>query len=228
MSTAPNQNYPGLQYQPDGKQHGKMFGAARKFLRAQFGQPTGIVGKMTGWIMANSVSNQERSDWTLSLLDIQPTDRILEIGFGPGLAIEIAAKLAPRGFVGGVDHSDVMVGHATKRNATAVAEGRVVLRQGSASQLPKWDKPFDKIFTINSIHFWEDPVASLRELRGMLRAGGTMAVTLQPRSREAEQGSEEKIARELMVKLEAAGYKDCRFELCRTENVTAACVIGKN
>jgi ubiquinone/menaquinone biosynthesis C-methylase UbiE len=217
-----------LDYQPDAASHGRIFEGLRRFLRKQFGQPTGLAGRLAGRVMANSASNQERSEWTLSLLDIQAEDRVLEIGFGPGLAIEIASRLTPRGFVGGVDHSPVMVEQAARRNAVAVAAGRVVLRQGSAGDLPTWDQPFDKIFTINSIHFWEDPVASLRVLRGMLKPGGSLAVTLQPRSRHAEPGAEHRIAAELAAKLKAAGFTGCRTEICNTPDVTAACVIGSN
>ncbi len=218
--------YPGLQFQPDSGNRGTLFQAARKFLRAQFGQPTGFVGRIAGKIMANSASNRERSEWTLSLLKIQPADKVLEIGFGPGLAIEMAARAA--GFVAGVDHSPVMVEHASKRVKQAVAQGRVSLKQGSASELPKFDTVFDKIFSINSIHFWDDPVSCLKGLRRILKAGGTIAITLQPRSLHSEAGAELEIGKELAEKLEAAGFTGCRVEIRKTDLVSAACVLASN
>jgi ubiquinone/menaquinone biosynthesis C-methylase UbiE len=54
------------------------------------------------------------------LLDVRPTDRVLEIGFGPGLAIAELARRITRGRVYGIDHSAVMVRQAGKRNAAAV------------------------------------------------------------------------------------------------------------
>jgi hypothetical protein len=54
---------------------------------SQFHRPAGLLGRVVGWIMANRPSNIERSRWTVDLLNVQPTDHVLEIGFGPGLAL---------------------------------------------------------------------------------------------------------------------------------------------
>ena len=62
-------------------------------------------------------------DWTISLLDIQAEDRILEIGFGPGVSVRRMSRLAVRGFIAGIDISDLMVRQARKRNAAAIREG---------------------------------------------------------------------------------------------------------
>ena len=73
--------------------------------------------------MAYRPSNQDRIRWTISLLNIKPDDRLLEIGFGPGFAIELVSKITSEGFVAGIDHSEVMVRQASKRNARAIREG---------------------------------------------------------------------------------------------------------
>ena len=52
----------------------------------QFSRPTGLLGRVAGLIMATRPSNLERNMRTLALADIQPEDRVLEIGFGPGVA----------------------------------------------------------------------------------------------------------------------------------------------
>jgi ubiquinone/menaquinone biosynthesis C-methylase UbiE len=70
--------------------------------------------------MAHRGSNRQRNLWVVSLLDVQPTDRVLEIGFGPGLAIAELARRATRGHIYGIDHSEVMVRQASKRNAAAI------------------------------------------------------------------------------------------------------------
>jgi len=61
---------------------------------SQFGEPRGVLGRVAGYIMANRPSNIERNDWALSLLEIGAADRILEIGFGPGIAAGKAAVQA--------------------------------------------------------------------------------------------------------------------------------------
>jgi SAM-dependent methyltransferase len=57
----------------------------------QFGKPTGTWGALAGFVMSRRQSNRQRNDWTLDLLDIRPSDRVLELGFGPGLGIRGAA-----------------------------------------------------------------------------------------------------------------------------------------
>ncbi len=62
----------------------------------QFMRPHGPGGHVTGWVMAHRSSNRRRNRWVVSLLDVQPTDRVLEIGFGPGIAVrELAARRPP-------------------------------------------------------------------------------------------------------------------------------------
>ena len=75
-------------------------------LVGQFHRPHGWGGRAAGWVMAHRESNRRRNVWAAGLLDVQPDDRVLEIGFGPGIAIEEMARRATRGHVIGVDHSD--------------------------------------------------------------------------------------------------------------------------
>src|ERR1700678_1558094 len=53
-------------------------------------RPRGAAGLVTAWEMARRPSNRQRNRWVVSLLDVQPADRVLEIGF------------FPRGALGGV------------------------------------------------------------------------------------------------------------------------------
>jgi ubiquinone/menaquinone biosynthesis C-methylase UbiE len=219
--------YPGIQYQPDhGKSRGRGFQSIRRFLREQFGRPAGFWGNIAGKIMTYTPSNNDRIHWTISLLDIRPDDRVLEIGFGPGVAIELVSKVASEGFIAGVDHSDVMVKHAGKRNNRAIRNGKVVLQLGSASNLPKFNEPFDKIFTINSIHFWNEPIDCLKELRNLLRPGGLIAVTLQPRSRSATDETTKRIGKEIAMNLERAGFSQVRLKIRQTKPLPVACALG--
>jgi SAM-dependent methyltransferase len=142
----------------------------------------------------------------VSLLDVQPSDRILEVGFGPGIAIASLSDLAQNGVVFGVDHSDVMVRVAKRRNAAAVRAGRVDLRVASADALPTFGVPLDKILAVNSMGFWPEPVARLKELRGLLRAGGTIAVASQPRCAGATEQTSVRAGQEIEGQLRAAGF----------------------
>jgi SAM-dependent methyltransferase len=221
--------YPGLDQQPGNtEKHGRLFQALRRVSRAQFGRPSGLLGNIAGFMMAQTPSNLDRARWTLSLLDVQPGDRVLEVGFGPGLAIELVSKIVTQGFIAGIDHSDEMVKHATRRNSSGVHSGRIVLTQASASNPPVFDAPFDKIFTINSIHFWNDPVACLENLRKLLRPGGVIAVTLQPRTRAATDATTAALGEEIAEKLRRAGYSRCDVKMRETTGVAVACVLATN
>jgi ubiquinone/menaquinone biosynthesis C-methylase UbiE len=176
--------------------------------------------------MARTRSNYERAEWTISLLGIKPGDRILEIGFGPGIAIELASRLAVNGRVVGLDHSEVMIRQAAERNAAAVRDGRVQLHLGSVAELPQFDEPFDKVFTINSIHFWEDPEQRLKELRRVLKPGGMIAVVLQPRSRGGTAATTSLIGDELAVRLRSAGFTQVTIDIKQTRPLPVACVRG--
>src|SRR5215831_14435455 len=95
--------------------------AAMAAIVGQFGHPRGTAGKVAGWVMAHRSSNRRRNSWVVSLLDVRPTDRVLEIGFGPGLAIAwLSCRIGDSGQVYGIDHSDVMLRQAARRNAAAI------------------------------------------------------------------------------------------------------------
>jgi SAM-dependent methyltransferase len=223
----PGLTYPGLRSQPDSDEsRGLLTGRLKRFLRAQFGRPAGLLGHLVGRIMVRTPSNMERIRWTLSLLNVRPTDRVLEIGFGPGIAIELVSKVVRAGCVVGLDHSDVMVRQAGRRNAEAIRAGRVELRHGSVSDLPAFGRLFDRIFTINSIHFWHEPIECLKALRLALKPGGMIAVTIQPRSRAATDETTKLIGEEVVANLARAGFTQCRLEIRDTKPVATACAIG--
>jgi SAM-dependent methyltransferase len=178
----------------------------------QFHRPHGPGGYVAGWVMAHRSSNVRRNQWVVSLLDVQPSDRILEIGFGPGIAIAALSALTPNGVVFGVDHSDVMVRVATRRNATAVRAGRVDLRLATADALPDFGASLDKIVAVNSMGFWPEPVARLKELRTLLCADGTIAVASQPRCPGATAETSAKARLEIEATLRAAGFSPTRVE----------------
>lgn len=107
-------------------------------------------------------SNRKRNLWAVGLLEVRPTDRVLEVGFGPGIAIRALAGRAAQGLVYGIDHSEVMVRQATRRNRTAIKEGRVELGLGFAADLSALDGVFDKVLVVNNFGMWPDPEQRLR------------------------------------------------------------------
>jgi len=187
--------------------------------------PRGAAGRVTAWEMAHRPSNRQRSRWVVSLLDVQPADRILEIGFGPGLAIAALAR-AGAGHVYGADHSGVMVRAAARRNAAAIRAGRVTLLRASADQLPPaLDGPFDAILAINALAFWPEPAERLADLRRRLAPGGRVAVASQPRCPGATADTSRATGRQLGQLLTQAGFTQLSTSTLPL-SPPVACVLG--
>jgi len=174
--------------------------------------PRGAAGSVNGWVFAHRPSNRQRNRWVVSLLGVRPADQVLEIGFGPGIAVAELGR-AGAGHVYGIDHSGVMLRQASRRNAAAIRAGRVTLINASVDQLPAaLDGPFDAILTVNSLAFWPDPAERLAELRQRLAPGGRIAIASQPRCHGATAGTSRSAAREIEDLLRSAGFTQLRTE----------------
>jgi SAM-dependent methyltransferase len=176
--------------------------------------------------MAHRSSNVRRNLWVVSLLGVQPSDRVLEIGFGPGLAVAELSRLTANGRVMGVDHSDVMVRQARSRNAAGVSAGRVDLRLGAVNELPDFGGPVDKILVVNNMGFWPDPIDRLKELRAMLSPGGKLAIASQPRCPGATRETSVTAGVEMEVALRQAGFDRLRTETLDLDP-PVVCVIAE-
>jgi SAM-dependent methyltransferase len=192
---------------------------------AQFHHPTGAGGHVAGWIMGRRSSNVARNRWAVQLLDMQPTDRVLELGCGPGVALAALATRAIRGLVVGVDHSQVMIRQARRRNRAAVRAGQVRLIHTPVESLSLSDGPFDAALAVNTVGMWPDPTARLRELGRLLRPGGRIAVVSQPRCPGATAVTSAAAANELAALLTEAGFEHLRTDMLGLDP-PVACVLG--
>ncbi|GAB1509500.1 class I SAM-dependent methyltransferase [Actinophytocola sp. KF-1] len=187
----------------------------KQWMISQFGRPRGVGGRVSGWVMAHRGSNRQRNRWVVSLLDVGPDDRVLEIGFGPGVAL---AELAQRSrHVHGIDHSDLMVRRARKRLGE-----RVTVTCTSVARLPDFAEKLDVVLAVNSIGFWPEPADRLRELRERLRPGGRIALATQPRCPGV---TTDAAGEQLRTLLTESGFTDLRTEHL-TLTPAVVCVIA--
>jgi SAM-dependent methyltransferase len=189
---------------------------------AQFHDPTGIGGHLAGWIMSHRHSNVARNRWAVDLLGLEPDDRVLELGCGPGVALAAIADRVGSGVVVGVDQSEVMIGQARRRNATAVAAGRVELVcatvedllpvDGERSPSRAHDGPlaelFDAALAVNNVAFWDQAERRLAALRDLMSPGGRVAVVSQPRGAGATAETSRTAGGDLIDLLDRAGYAE--------------------
>jgi SAM-dependent methyltransferase len=189
-------------------------------------QPRGAAGSVNGWMFAHRPSNRQRNRWAVSLLDVQPTSQVLEIGFGPGVAVAELVR-AGAGHVYGIDHSAVMLRQASKRNAAAIRAGRVTLVNAPVDQIPPaLDGPFDAILAVNSLAFWPAPAERLAELRRRLAPGGRVAIASQPRCHGATAGTSRSAAAEIEDLLRSAGFTQMSTETLRL-SPPVICVLAE-
>jgi ubiquinone/menaquinone biosynthesis C-methylase UbiE len=173
----------------------------KSILMRTFGRPRGTLGKLGGMIMARTNAAFARS--TIGLIDIQPADKVLEVGFGPGVGIERLARSAPAGRVAGIDRSTEMLEQAKLRNAEAIAGGLVDLRHGAVENLPFEDSTFDVVLAINSMQVWPDVMAGLREIWRVTRPGGRLVVGFTRHSGQPRAGIAETLS--------TAGFDEARL-----------------
>ena len=143
-------------------------------LARQFCDPTGVGGHIVGHIM--SVINAVPNRCAIGALDVGAHDDVLELGFGPGRALQRLAQLAHRGTVTGIDRSDVMMRQAKARNRQSISAGTIRLARASFEALPLADAAVDKILAVNVIYFFPPRGRALAEARRVLRPGGTMSI----------------------------------------------------
>jgi len=96
--------------------------------------------------------------------------RLLDIGAGTGRLLERLGQGRPGLALFGLDRSAGML-RAARR-----ARPHLNLIRGAAEALPFPDESFDVVTTTLSFHHWSDQREALREVRRILRPGGTFAL----------------------------------------------------
>jgi ubiquinone/menaquinone biosynthesis C-methylase UbiE len=173
----------------------------RALLLRMFGRPEGLLGRLGGIILARA--NRPFAREVIALLDVRASEKLLEVGFGPGVGIELLAAAAPMGRIAGVDPSKEMLEQAARRNAAAIRVGAVVLEHGTVASMPFADDAFDTVLAINSMQVWPDAAAGLREIRRVLAGGGRIALGFTPNSGQPGAGVTELLS--------SAGFADARL-----------------
>jgi ubiquinone/menaquinone biosynthesis C-methylase UbiE len=110
--------------------------------------------------------NAKLNAFALQQLHLTANDRVLEIGFGGGVALPTLIGVAA--FVGGVDRSREMVKRAKARFAAAVAADRADFWEGTVDAISFETASFSKACTVNTIYFWRSLDAGFAELRRVL------------------------------------------------------------
>jgi len=187
-----------------------------EFIARQSRHPTGILGWVIGHIM--SFETAATNDQALALLELKQGDRVLDVGCGHGRTVERAAVMVgDDGLVVGIDASEEMLRMATRRCKRLIEAGRLRLALADSASMPYPDESFDKIVTVHTLYFWDDPQRHLGELYRVLRPGGCLVVGFHPKGATATTSFPESVysfydVEEVEALLRQVGLRDVAVE----------------
>lgn len=152
---------------------------APRFIARQLSNPSGLIGAVIRFMMNRH--NARMNAFALHQLKLEPTDHVLEIGFGGGLTLP--SLLDATAFVAGLDRSNDVIGWAKRRFSKQIRSGRADFRQGNVESLPFGAATFDKVCTVNTVYFWTSLEAGFAEIYRVLKPRGRIAVGFLPKER---------------------------------------------
>jgi arsenite methyltransferase len=140
----------------------------RRRLAAQLRRPEGLLGRVVAWGLNRG--NRAANARAVELLEVRDGDRVLDLGFGGGVGLELVLRRASPAEVAGADHSADAVRLARRRFPSARIE------QASVEALPFEDGSFDRVLSVHTIYFWPDAEAGARELFRVIAPGGRLVL----------------------------------------------------
>jgi ubiquinone/menaquinone biosynthesis C-methylase UbiE len=148
-------------------------------LAAQLRQPSGEEGIKTGeWMNRGNVHiNLD----TLAIVNAAAGDTILEIGMGNGFFVNKILQQHNSIQYTGTDFSEVMIAEAERINEAWIKNGQAKFVLTNGITLPFANRSFNKIFTVNTIYFWDDSIKILDEIKRVLQPKGKFIITLRPK-----------------------------------------------
>lgn len=174
-------------------------------------------------------------NWGISKLNINENHKILDIGCGGGMAVNIMANKAKE--VYGVDYSKLSVKRAEKLNKKLIKEGKVKIINASVSDLPFRASEFDIITAFETIYFWPNILEDLKKVKKILKDNGKLLIVCEMVKNENSSSKQKQVVEllnldehnynskeELKKLLEMAGFNCIELFENNSENWLAAVV----
>jgi len=193
-------------------------------------KPTGRFGIFYARLM--NVGHSKVTQWGLSHASINSDNVILDIGCGGGKTVNTLAKTATTGKIYGIDYSEDCVVVASKINKKLIDAGRVEILHASVEDLPFPDDSFDLVTAVEAYYFWPDLINNLKEIRRVLKPGGSVILINEMYRHERFEKRNEKWARigdftyhlpeEFREFLRDAGYPSIQIDVLENKNWVTA------
>jgi arsenite methyltransferase len=180
------------------------------YLARQIAAPSGRLAPLVARLL--NAGNRPLNLAAIDALELRGGMRVLDVGFGGGGSLpELSKRVGDGGAVAGVDISPAMVDRGRTVFRGLIEAGRLELELGSVESMPWPDAAFDCALSVNTIFYWPDTAAGLREVRRVLRPAGVFALAMRShqavaRAQPERFGFKNYRTDELVRLLEAAGW----------------------
>ena len=143
-------------------------------------KPSGKLGVQIAEKMNNDnfLINQN----TIEHLDLKNNNKILEIGMGNGFFVKDIFKINNSIRYTGCDCSETMVNEAIKMNDIFIKNGQANFVLSDVETLPFCNVTFDKVLSVHTIYFWNNPTKILSEIHRVLKPNGEITIAIRPKS----------------------------------------------
>lgn len=128
---------------------------------------SGLTGAVMAWVFL--LAGRDTARLAADLVDVGPSDVVVDIGCGAGNAARAAARRGAR--VTGVDPSPTMLTMARRVTRRLPA---LTWAQGSAESLPVADGSATAVWALATVHHWRDVDVALTEIVRVLTPGGRL------------------------------------------------------
>ena len=139
------------------------------YIAKQFRNPIGLGGKIISFVMNRQ--NSPLYEETIRLLEISNDDHILDIGCGNGYVLSMLERKNNCKLVG-IDPSASIIKAASQRCCKAIKSGRMTFRCQNIDDMSFAENSFNKVYTINTVYFWDNLNNAMLEIRRILKPNG--------------------------------------------------------
>src|SRR3954447_10324946 len=146
----------------------------------------------------------QRFVWAVDTLEVRPAHRLLEVGYGHGVAVSLVCERLTTGTITAIDRSPKMIEMATRRNREHVDAGAGRLEAIALEDAELGDRRFDKVFAFNVAPFWQQPAAALGAVREHLARDGVVYLFWD--ARHSASGRARDLGNELADRLREGGF----------------------
>ncbi|MBW4582636.1 MAG: methyltransferase domain-containing protein [Tildeniella nuda ZEHNDER 1965/U140] len=136
-------------------------------VRKQYNQMAALYDRVWSRYVAKTLAFLK--DWA----QLSPTSTVLDVACGTGTFERLVLREHPTQSIVGIDLSEKMLDIAQQK---CRAFPNVSFQKASVAALPFADRNFDVIVSASALHYFDDPIAALIEMKRVLKPDGELVI----------------------------------------------------